>query len=80
MVFMKKRLSMCRKPLEEPKVNEAPRVAGCKGGEIKKRERERGWSNRKKAIQKEIKIKPKRAPPVRVQKRWSHKRSIYKVR
>ena len=63
MVFMKKKIIHVQEtiPLEEPKVNEAPRVAGFKGGEIQKEKKKKKkvdpTERLKKAIQKEIKIK-----------------------
>ena len=69
--FYENRLTLCRKPLEEPKVNEIPRVAGLKSEVKIEKENEKKvdpTERLKKAIQKEIKIKPKKVPPVRVRK------------
>ena len=70
--FYENRLTLCRKPLDEPKpVETPPRIAGIKGGNLKidKENKKVDPTERlKKAIQKEIKIKPKKIPPVRVRK------------
>jgi len=70
--FYENRLTLCRKPLDEPKpVETPPRIAGIKGGNLKidKENKKVDPTERlKKAIQKEIKIKPKKVPPVRVRK------------
>ena len=69
--FYENILTLCRKPLEEPKPQgEIPRIAGIKG-EVKitkEKEKVDPTERLKKAIQKEIKIKPKKVPPIRVQK------------
>ena len=69
--FYENRLTLCRKPLEEPKpVETPPRIAGIKSGGVKiEKEKEKKvdpTERLKKAIQKEIKVKPKKTPPVRI--------------
>jgi len=70
--FYENRLTLCRKPLEEPKpVETPPRIAGIKGDNVKidKEKKKVDPTERlKKAIKKEIKIQPKKNPPVRVRK------------
>ena len=66
--FYENRLTLCRKPLEEPKpVETPPRIAGIKSGGVKiAKEKVDPTERLKKAIQKEIKVKPKKIPPVRI--------------
>ena len=69
--FYENRLTLCRKPLEEPKpVETPPRIAGIKSGGVKiEKEKKKSvdpTERLKKAIKKEIKIQPKKNPPVRV--------------
>jgi len=70
--FYENRLTLCRKPLEEPKPVETPRIAGIKSGEVKIEKQNNKkvdpTERLKKAIKKEIKIQPKKNPPVRVYK------------
>jgi len=71
--FYENRLTLCRKPLEEPKpVETHPRIAGIKSGGVKiEKEKKKSvdpTERLKKAIKKEIKIQPKKNPPVRVRK------------
>ena len=68
--FYENRLTLCRKPLEEPKpVETPPRIAGIQGDNVKidKEKKKVDPTERlKKAIKKEIKFQPKKNPPVRI--------------
>ena len=70
--FYENRLTLCRKPLEEPKPVETPRIVGIKGDNVKidkeKKKSVDPTERLKKAIKKEIKTQPKKNPPVRVYK------------
>jgi len=70
--FYENRFTLCRKPLEEPKPVETPRIVGIKGGEVKIEKQNNKkvdpTERLKKAIKKEIKTQPKKNPPVRVRK------------
>ena len=69
--FYENRSIMSRRPLEEPKAKELPRLNEVskivKGGDVKI-EKVDPTERLKKAIQKEIKIKPKKEPPVRMRR------------